>query len=65
MEIVSLDFPLFKDALRFQRLMQVSYWDSLILAASYSAGCNTIYTEDLNHGQIMAEMELFNPFMKE
>ncbi len=63
MKIVSLDYQLFKDALRFQRLVQVSYWDSLILAASHSAGCHTIYTEDLNHGQIMAEMELCNPFL--
>ena len=63
MEIVNLDFPLFKDALRFQRLMKVSYWDSLILAASYSAGCKTIYTEDLNHGQIVSNMELVNPFL--
>ena len=62
MEIVSLDYPLFKDAIRFQRLMQISYWDSLILAASHSAGCKTIYTEDLNHGQIIRDMELCNPF---
>jgi len=63
MEIVSLDYSLFKDALRFQQLIQISYWDSLILAASHSAGCKTIYTEDLNHGQITAGMELCNPFV--
>ena len=63
MEIVSLDYLLFKDAIRFQRLMQVSYWDSLILAASHSAGCKTIYTEDLNSGQIISNMELSNPFL--
>ena len=63
MEIVSLDYSLFKDALRFQQIIQISYWDSLILAASHSAGCKTIYTEDLNHGQITAGMELCNPFV--
>ncbi len=63
MEIVSLDYSLFKDALRFQQLIQISYWDSLILAASHSAGCKTIYTEDLNHGQITAGMERCNPFV--
>ena len=52
----------FKDALRFQQIIQISYWDSLILAASHSAGCKTIYTEDLNHEQITAEMEICNPF---
>lgn len=63
MEIITLDYPVFKDALRFQRLMQLSYWDSLILAASYTAGCKTIYTEDLNHGQVISNMELYNPFL--
>jgi len=63
MEIVSLDYSLFKEALRFQQIIQISYWDSLIIAASHSAGCKTIYTEDLNHGQITAEMELCNPFV--
>jgi len=62
MEIVSLDYSLFKDALRFQQIIQISYWDSLILAASHSAGCKTIYTEDINHEQITAEMKICNPF---
>ncbi|MCK5155596.1 MAG: PIN domain-containing protein [Spirochaetales bacterium] len=63
MEIVNLDYLLFKEALRFQRLTHVSYWDSLILAASYSSGCKKIYTEDLNHGQTISNMELCNPFL--
>jgi len=63
MDIISLDYPLFKDALRIQHLIKTSYWDSLIIAASHSAGCKTIYTEDLNHGQIVNNMEIYNPFM--
>jgi len=63
MEIVDLDYQLFKEAIRFQRLIHISYWDSLILAASHSSGCKKIYTEDLNHGQIISNMELCNPFL--
>lgn len=63
MEVVSLDYLLFKDAIRFQRVFQISYWDSLILAASHSAGCATIYTEDLSPGQTINDMELSNPFL--
>jgi len=63
MEIVGLDYHLFKEAIRFQRLIQISYWDALILAASHSSGCKKIYTEDLNHGQIISNMELCNPFL--
>ncbi len=63
LEIVNLDYPLFKEAIRFQKLARTSYWDALILAASYSSGCKRIYTEDLNHGQTISNMELCNPFL--
>jgi predicted nucleic acid-binding protein len=63
MEIVIMDYQVFKDALRFQRIMQISYWDSLILAASNISGCKFIYTEDLNHGQKVSGMEICNPFL--
>ncbi len=63
MKIITLDYSLFRDALRFQRIVHVSYWDSLILAAANAAGCKTIYTEDLNHGQIVSNMEIHNPFI--
>lgn len=63
MEIIGLDYHLFKEAIRFQRLIQISYWDALILAASHSSGCKKIYTEVLNHGQTISNMELCNPFL--
>ena len=41
-----------------------SHYDSLIIAAALSAGCATLYTEDMQHGQVIDErLTLINPFL--
>jgi predicted nucleic acid-binding protein len=41
-----------------------SHYDSLIVAASLSAGCTTLYTEDMQHGQVIDDrLTLINPFL--
>ena len=41
-----------------------SYWDSLILAAALEAGCSTLYSEDMQHGQIVDEsLTILNPLI--
>lgn len=43
-----------------------SYWDSLIVAAALDAGCDTLYTEDMQHGQVIeGQLTLVNPFAGE
>ena len=40
-----------------------SYWDSLIVAAALDAGCTTLYSEDMQHGQkVESELTILNPF---
>jgi predicted nucleic acid-binding protein len=41
----------------------ISYWDGAILAAAERLGAHTIYTEDLNHGQIYGSVRVINPFI--
>jgi predicted nucleic acid-binding protein len=38
-------------------------YDSLILAAAKQAGCTTVYTEDLQHGQVVEGVRIVNPFL--
>jgi predicted nucleic acid-binding protein len=40
-----------------------SIWDSLIVAAALEAGCSTLYTEDLHHGQVIDGLRIENPFL--
>jgi predicted nucleic acid-binding protein len=41
---------------------QFSFWDSLILAAANEAECTTLYSEDLNNGQVVNGVTIVNPF---
>jgi predicted nucleic acid-binding protein len=40
-----------------------SWFDSLIVAAALECGCQTLYTEDLQHGQLLdGGLRVLNPF---
>ena len=40
-----------------------SWYDSLIIATALEAGCDTLYTEDLQHGQVIdGKLTVTNPF---
>ncbi|MCP5541356.1 MAG: PIN domain-containing protein [Akkermansiaceae bacterium] len=41
---------------------KLSWWDSLIVASANLADCETIYSEDLNAGQIYGAAKVVNPF---
>ena len=41
-----------------------SYWDSMIVAAALDAGCATLYSEDMQHGQtVQGQLTIVNPFL--
>ena len=42
--------------------MRLSYWDSLIVEAALSAGAGVLFTEDLQHGQRIDDLQIVNPF---
>lgn len=42
---------------------QVSHWDALIVAAALATGCDTLYSEDLQNGQVFeGRLTVKNPF---
>lgn len=41
---------------------RLSFWDALIVAAACKAGVRTIYSEDLNAGQVLEGVRVENPF---
>lgn len=43
---------------------QLSNWDALIAAAALLAGCNTLYSEDMQNGQVFeGQLTVVNPFL--
>jgi predicted nucleic acid-binding protein len=39
-----------------------SIYDSLVIAAALEARCNTLFTEDMRHGQMIQGLTIRNPF---
>jgi predicted nucleic acid-binding protein len=37
-------------------------YDSLIIASAIHAGCNILYSEDMQHGQVIDSLTIRNPF---
>jgi predicted nucleic acid-binding protein len=55
---------LFHEALDIGVRYQLSWYDSLIVAAAAEAGCSVLYTEDLQHGAKINGVKIENPFRK-
>ncbi|MQT50127.1 PIN domain-containing protein [Pseudomonas helleri] len=44
---------------------QLSFYDACIVAAAATADCQTLYSEDMNHGQILEDsLTIRNPFAR-
>jgi len=65
MEIVNNDLELIEQAIDISIISQVSFWDSLIIAAAEKANCKFVFSEDLNSGQTYRGVMILNPFVKE
>lgn len=55
--------PLYRRALELQNRYRFSFYDSLIIAAALEAGCKTLFSEDLQHGQQIEQLTVCNPFL--
>ncbi len=51
----------FRQALSVQQRWQISFWDSLILAAAQRAGISTVWSEDLSSSQDYGGVRVTNP----
>ena len=54
----------YRRGLELQSRYQFSFYDSLIVAAALEAGCNTLFSEDLQHGQRIEQLTINNPFVE-
>lgn len=63
LKIGSITPETFQKALEFHLRLQLSHWDALIVASALEASCNIIYTEDLQHDQIIDGLRVINPFL--
>jgi predicted nucleic acid-binding protein len=41
----------------------LSFYDALIVAAAIEAGCDTLFSEDMQHGRTIGGLAIVNPFL--
>ncbi|HUY81982.1 MAG TPA: PIN domain-containing protein [Acidobacteriaceae bacterium] len=49
--------------LKIARCYGFHIYDSLMIAAAQDAGCTTLYSEDMQHGQRIGPVRIRNPFL--
>jgi predicted nucleic acid-binding protein len=62
-EPLPLTLDTHRAALRICERYGFSVYDGLILAAAVEAGCTKLYSEDLQHGQVVEGLRIENPFL--
>lgn len=61
-ETVIVTPEIIKEAIDCSIINRLSFWDALIVATAESAKCERIWTEDLNHGQVIRGVKIENPY---
>lgn len=53
---------IYQRGLMIQFRYKTSFYDALIISAALEAGCKVLYSEDLQHGQVIEHLTVRNPF---
>lgn len=62
--LVRVDVPMILAAIVRSRDLGFSFWDALIVEAALVGGAGTLFTEDLQHGQVIEGLRIENPFLE-
>ena len=62
-QVRSLDMDTFETGLMVSRRYGYQHYDSMIIAAALQAGCERLYSEDMQHRQVIDKrLQIVNPF---
>ena len=63
-QVRSLDMDTFETGLMVSRRYGYQHYDSMIIAAALQAGCERLYSEDMQHRQVIDKrLQIVNPFV--
>lgn len=60
--VITVDPKIIDQAIDCSGLNRISFWDALVVTAAKTAGCHSIWSEDLSHGQLLDGVRVINPF---
>ena len=49
-------------AVALQKQARLNFWDAMVVEAASESGCDVLWTEDLNDGQLLRGVRIRNPF---
>jgi predicted nucleic acid-binding protein len=49
-------------AIALQKQAQLNFWDAMVVHAAAELGCDVLWTEDMNDGQLLRGVRILNPF---
>lgn len=62
-QIITVKPQTIEEALKLAQIYRFSYYDSLIIAAALEQSCQILYSEDMQHQQIInQQLTILNPF---
>ncbi|MFP4309093.1 MAG: PIN domain-containing protein, partial [Desulfococcaceae bacterium] len=61
--VIQIEVEHILGAVQRSQALGFSFWDALIVETALSSGSTVLYTEDLQHGQIIEGLEIINPFV--
>jgi len=62
-KVTPVDLSIYKSAFQIRDNYNISYWDSLIITSALENGCNILYSEDMQHNQLIENrLRIINPF---
>ena len=59
---INESIDMYQSAAALSATKQLSFYDALIVQAAIDSDCDTLYTEDLQHGQVFSSVTIVNPF---
>ena len=62
-ETITISQKAINEAIDISILNKLSFWDSLVIASAQCYNISTLFTEDLNSGQIVRGVKIINPFL--
>lgn len=63
-DVVHMSQEIIEDAMDFSILYQLNYWDALMVSAAYATKCKFLWTEDMQHGEMIKGVQIVNPFLE-
>ncbi len=61
---VNYSTDILREGLLLMDVASLSFWDAVMIATAKRSGCTVVYTEDLNHGQVIEGVRIHNPFLE-